>query len=56
MCTEDVFCWVGGGEKTRFVGSVPAEAEKGSGRMDSIVRFPILSSKGRFEPFTSRKQ
>lgn len=56
MCAQSMLSvgWVGG--RTRFVGSVPAEAEKGSGRMDSIVRFPILSSKGRFEPFTSRKQ
>lgn len=56
MCAQSMLSvgWEGG--RTRFVGSVPAEAEKGSGRMDSIVRFPILSSKGRFEPFTSRKQ
>lgn len=46
--------WEGG--RTRSVGSVPAEAEKGSGRIDSVVCLHILSSKGRCEPFTSRKQ
>lgn len=55
MCMKDISCWVGGGG-TRFVGSVSAEAEKGSGRMDCVVCLHILNSKGRFEPFASRKQ